>query len=80
VTPANGHDRGHVKALVRRIEHLGDQKHVHVAIAHAEAGAAPEFEMVALCPDTSGLEPGGAVAVEFIAPLFFDAAGQRIPA
>jgi len=28
----------------------------------------------------SGLEPGRAVSVEFTAPLFFDAAGQRVTA
>jgi multiple sugar transport system ATP-binding protein len=71
---ANGHDGGHVKALVRRIEHLGDQTHVHVALG----GVDDEIEMVTLCQDASGLEPGRAVSVEFTAPLFFDAAGQRI--
>ena len=69
---ANGHDSGHVQALVRRIEHLGDQKHVHVALG--------EVELITLCPDPSGFEPGRAVSVEFTAPLFFDAAGRRIPA
>jgi multiple sugar transport system ATP-binding protein len=84
---ANGHDTGHARALVRRIEHLGDQNHVHVALAgtsgagaeSSEGGAAGELEMVTLCQDLAGLEPGRAVAVEFTAPLFFDAAGQRIP-
>jgi multiple sugar transport system ATP-binding protein len=71
---ANGHDSGHARALVRRVEHLGDQTHVYVALA----GAARDTELVALCRDTSGLEPGRAVSVEFDAPLFFDAAGQRI--
>jgi multiple sugar transport system ATP-binding protein len=65
-----GHDRGHVNALVRRIEHLGDQTHVHVALG--------ETELIALCHDVGGLEPGRAVSVEFSAPLFFDAGGQRI--
>jgi multiple sugar transport system ATP-binding protein len=71
---ANGHDSGHARALVRRVEHLGDQTHVYVALA----GAATDTELVALCRDTAGLEPGRAVSVEFDAPLFFDAAGQRI--
>jgi multiple sugar transport system ATP-binding protein len=71
---ANGHDAGHAQALVRRIEHLGDQTHVHVALAHAGS----DVELVTLCRDTAGLEPGCAVSVEFSAPLFFDAAGQRI--
>jgi len=72
--PANGHDSGHAQALVRRVEHLGDQTHVYVALA----GTASDTELVALCRDTTGLEPGRAVSVEFSAPLFFDAAGQRI--
>ncbi len=75
LAPANGHDRGHAQALVRRIEHLGDQTHVHVALG----GGRSDVELVTLCHDTSGLEPGGAVSVEFSAPLFFDADGQRIP-
>ncbi len=75
LAPANGHDRGHAQALVRRIEHLGDQTHVHVALG----GASSDVELVTLCHDTRGLEPGRAVSVEFSAPLFFDAAGQRIP-
>jgi multiple sugar transport system ATP-binding protein len=73
---ANGHDGGHVKALVRRIEHLGDQKHVHVALS----GSAGDVELITLCREVGGLEPGRAVSVEFTAPLFFDAAGQRITA
>ena len=72
--PANGHDRGHAQALVRRVEHLGDQTHVHVALG----GVSSDVELVTLCDDTTGLEPGRAVSVEFRAPLFFDAAGQRI--
>ena len=75
LAPANGHDRGHAQALVRRIEHLGDQTHVHVALG----GTGSDVELVTLCHDASGLEPGRAVSVEFSAPLFFDAAGQRIP-
>jgi multiple sugar transport system ATP-binding protein len=71
---ANGHDAGHAQALVRRIEHLGDQKHVHVALAHPGA----EVELITLCNDPSGFEPGRAVSVEFTAPLFFDAAGRRV--
>ena len=79
---------------MRRVEHLGDQTHVYVALGGTAAdpalggtaadpapgGAAAEIELVALCRDTTGLEPGRAVSVEFNAPLFFDAAGQRITA
>ncbi|HET9207756.1 MAG TPA: ABC transporter ATP-binding protein [Burkholderiaceae bacterium] len=72
---ANGHDSGHARALVRRVEHLGDQTHVYVALVGTASG---EIELVALCRDTSGFEPGRAVSVEFSAPLFFDGGGQRI--
>ncbi len=71
---ANGHDDGHAKAKVLRIEHLGDQTHVHVALGSAGA----EVELVTLCRDTAGLEPGRAVSVQFSQPLFFNATGQRI--
>jgi multiple sugar transport system ATP-binding protein len=73
---ANGIDNGHVKAQVRRIEHLGDQINVHMALATS----AGEHELITLCHDAAGLEPGRAVSVQFTAPLFFDAAGQRIAA
>jgi multiple sugar transport system ATP-binding protein len=73
---ANGHDSGHAQALVRRIEHLGDQTQVHVALGAAGA----DVELITLCSDLSGMEPGRAVSVEFTAPLYFDAAGQRITA
>ncbi len=71
---ANGHDSGHVKAQVRRIEHLGERKHVHVALR----SSTDEVELITVCRDLAGLEPGHAVSVEFTAPLYFDAAGQRI--
>jgi multiple sugar transport system ATP-binding protein len=73
---ANGHDSGHAQALVRRIEHLGDQTQVHVALG----GGGTDIELITLCSDLSGMEPGRAVSVEFTAPLYFDAAGQRIAA
>ena len=44
------------------------------------APAVPTVELITLCSDLSGIEPGRAVSVEFTAPLFFDAAGQRIAA
>jgi multiple sugar transport system ATP-binding protein len=72
LTWANVHDDGHVKAQVRRIEHLGDQINVHMALG--------EHELITLCNDATGLEPGRSVSVQFTAPLFFDAAGQRITA
>ncbi len=57
-------------ARVTRIEHLGDQSHLHLTIG--------EHRLVTLVASDSALEPGDAVAVEFLAPLFFDADGDRI--
>ena len=74
LTLANGHDSGHAQAQVRRIEHLGDQTQVHVALG----GTGADIELITLCNDLTGMAPGCAVSVEFTAPLFFDATGQRI--
>jgi len=74
LTLANGHDSGHAQAQVRRIEHLGDQTQVHVALG----GTGADIELITLCNDLTGMAPGRAVSVEFTAPLFFDADGQRI--
>ena len=76
LAPANGHDRGHARATVRRVEHLGDQRHVHIALGDGEAAV----EAVTLCNGAGGLDAGRAVTVEFTAPLYFDNAGRRIRA
>ena len=68
----------HVTGHIQRIEHISDERHLHLRIA--AAGRAAPFEMVTLCHDLSGLQTGGEVAVCFTAPLFFDAAGQRLAA
>ena len=68
----------HVTGHIQRIEHISDERHLHLRIA--AAGQAASFEMVTLCHDLSGLQTGGEVAVCFTAPLFFDAAGQRLAA
>ena len=75
LAPANGHDRGHAQALVRRVEHLGDQTHVHVALG----GASSDAELVTCATTPAAWSPAGPCSVELSAPLFFDAAGQRIP-
>ena len=77
--PGETTNAGHARAVVHRIEHLGDQKQVHLALGGADAAGNGGIELVTLCADPSGFEPGRTVAVEFTAPLFFDAAGQRIP-
>jgi multiple sugar transport system ATP-binding protein len=52
------------------IEHLGDRNHLHVAV--------DDNELVTLANPDSGLEVGDAVTVDFVRPLFFDAAGNRV--
>jgi len=55
---------------VEWIEHLGDQNHLHISIAG--------HDVVTLADPDSGLGVGDDVGVGFLAPLFFDAAGDRI--
>jgi len=69
ITGAQGTGTGTV-ARVARIEHLGDQSHLHLTIG--------EHRLVTLVASNSALAPGDAVSVEFLAPLFFDADGNRI--
>jgi len=67
---ASGH--GGPRAEVRRIEHLGDQNHVHLKLdAHS---------LVTLADPAQDLKAGDEVSLEFMHPLFFDRAGNRIAA
>ena len=66
----------HITAHIQRIEHISDERHLHLRTT--PNGQAAPVEMVTLCHDLSGLHPGGEVAVSFTAPLFFDVAGQRL--
>lgn len=61
-------------ALVRRIERLSDQHLVHVGLHSADV------EMVSAAPPGARFQPGDAVAIELLQPLWFDADGQRIAA
>jgi multiple sugar transport system ATP-binding protein len=57
---------------VVRVEHLGDQDHLHVRLR--------EQDFVTLSDPDAGLAAGDAVEIGLVAPLFFDAAGQRLRA
>jgi multiple sugar transport system ATP-binding protein len=57
---------------VHRIEHLGDQDHLHI-----ELGG---HSLVTLVEPGSDLAPGDAVSLDLDNPLLFDAAGQRMAA
>ena len=60
---------GSAVGRVTWIEHLGDQTHLHVAIA--------DRDVVTLDPDI-GLAVGDAVEIDPLAPLYFDARGERV--
>jgi multiple sugar transport system ATP-binding protein len=63
----NGHG---AKALLRRVEHLGDQNHLHLQIG--------EHPLVTLADPHSSWRAGDEVSVTLDNPLYFDAAGQRL--
>ncbi|MGQ9368924.1 ABC transporter ATP-binding protein [Azospirillum sp. ST 5-10] len=57
-------------ALVHRVEHLGDQSHLHL-----EVGG---HTLVVLADPHAPLRAGDRVAVELADPVYFDAEGRRI--
>jgi multiple sugar transport system ATP-binding protein len=63
---------GGVPATVKRIEHLGDQSHLHLEV-EGEA-------VVALSDPEARLAAGDVVSLAFNQPLLFDADGVRIAA
>ena len=60
------------KAKVTRIEHLGDQSHLHLELAGQH--------IVTLSDPDAGLEIGDAVALTLRNALVFDATGERVAA
>jgi len=68
---------GAAKALgrVRWIEHLGDANHLHLRVGSTAAG---EADFVTLTDPATPLAVGDPVDIDFIAPLFFDARGERV--
>jgi multiple sugar transport system ATP-binding protein len=61
---------GGAHARVERIEHLGDQNHLHLAIG--------EHKLVTLVDPSDDLSVGDQVDVELRDPLYFAADGERI--
>jgi multiple sugar transport system ATP-binding protein len=64
----------HARARVHRIELLSDQHLVHLKLEGSEA------DLVVVAPMGQAHEPGAAVEVEMLRPLWFDAGGQRLAA
>ena len=67
---ANGNGNG--VGRVQRIEHLGDQNHIHLAVG--------EHTLVALADPASKLRAGDPIDVRLEKPVFFDRDGERIGA
>jgi multiple sugar transport system ATP-binding protein len=63
---------GDVSATVTRIEHLGDQSHLHLDLGGQS--------VVTLSDPEANLAAGDVVSLRLNKPLFFDAAGGRIAA
>lgn len=61
-------------AHVRRIERLSDQHLVHVVLDDTD------HELITAAPAGLRFEPGEAVGIELLRPLWFDAGGQRVRA
>jgi multiple sugar transport system ATP-binding protein len=72
--PASASANGRRGARVRRIEQLSDQHLIHVHLDDSEQ------ELVSAAADGTHWQPGDAVHLELLRPLWFDAAGQRIAA
>lgn len=67
IARANG---GQFAGRVHRIEHLGDQNHVHLEYR--------DRMLVTLADPHQPLEPGQEVELQLAQPLYFDSAGRRI--
>src|SRR5260370_26119076 len=63
---------GDVSATVTRVEHLGDQSHLHLDLGGQS--------VVTLSDPEANLVTGDVVSLRLTAPLFFDAPGGRSPA
>ena len=57
---------------VQRIEHLGDQNHIHLAVR--------EHTLVTLADPASELRAGDRIDIRLENPVFFDRDGERIGA
>jgi multiple sugar transport system ATP-binding protein len=60
------------RARVRRVEHLGDQTRLHLALSGTE--------LVTLADPHTPVQPGDDLAVGPVDPLYFDAEGRRLRA
>jgi multiple sugar transport system ATP-binding protein len=61
---------GHADGTVERLEHLGDQTHLHVRVG--------ERRLITLAPPDTALAAGDGVSIRYRSPLCFDANGDRL--
>jgi len=66
-------DTSHRRARVKRVERLSDLHLVHVGLDDSEQ------ELITAAPAGTSFDPGDAVQVELLRPLWFDGEGRRIP-
>ncbi len=68
-----GHARnGAAQGMLKRVEHLGDQNHLHLEIGG--------HSLVTLADPHARWKAGDTLSVELVDPTYFDAAGRRIAA
>ena len=65
-------DGGSGVGAVQRMEHLGDQNHIHLVVG--------DYTLVALADPASELRTGDPIDVRLENPVFFDRDGERIAA
>ena len=63
---------GAVQGVLKRIEHLGDQNHLHLEVRG--------HSLVTLADPHARWKAGDTLSVELVDPTYFDAAGRRIAA
>jgi len=61
-----------VKGVLQRVEHLGDQNHLHLAV--------DGHNLVTLADPHARWKAGDRLSLELVDPLYFDATGRRIAA
>ena len=63
---------GAAQGVLKRVEHLGDQNHLHLEIAG--------HSLVTLADPHARWKAGDTLSIELVDPTYFDASGQRIGA
>jgi multiple sugar transport system ATP-binding protein len=62
--------KGAANAVISKIEHLGDQDHIHIRVG--------DHKLTTLADSYTSIKAGDAVALTLNNPLYFDSDGQRL--